>query len=562
MNQVGESLLQALAVKLGLAKVARDFSRQQNTDLANSLYFSSLVQQLDQPKEQIVISDSVPSDNSQHVTLVPYSCVPSELLSTLPVVHYQTLLEKSDIYRRAARTSHITLQFLHGGIGSSFERRRYLARVLGQSAGETQMRAKGLDLGFEVTANNGSKRWISIAEAHLLQAMALASSDTYKDVAIRDLVSPETDKDMNALYSQPSAIDPKKTYSQLLGELENCRRETAIRQDFMPVRGLKDGEWKEEKRAPAGHGFFAFYNFIEMILGIGDASEEFLALGNGEDLNALPSPEMIGWMKTNNVPIVMVTTTKTKLDRKGGQISLAFDSNGPHIALLERAQAAQAGKEQWFEDLGLTEGREALFNTNLAIINVPAVRDLIHELQSRISLDELISAITPQTIRNKKSKDGLEYEQIEGAMGSTLLKFDLLCRKEDLGPSVHFINLNPEQRTDFFAPIKSAFDFALYFHSDVFAVTPDLHLKKMTPNPLPSVSLKANGGAIHYDDVQDVLESFSECSFAEMTKLEVEGPIRCDQIRFEGKCRIENSTTEIQLLEGPRTVKDETIILS
>ena len=57
---------------------------------------------------------------------------------------------------------------------------------------------------------------------------------------------------------------------------------------------------------------------------------------------------------------------------------------------------------------------------------------------------------------------------------------------------VNVINVGAENRTDFFTPIKNAFDFWFQFYSDWFTMDTDVwELKSNRPGTLPEVNLSA-----------------------------------------------------------------------
>src|SRR5690606_33006711 len=99
-------------------------------------------------------------------------------------------------------------------------------------------------------------------------------------------------------------------------------------------------------------------------------------------------------------------------------------------------------------------------------------------------------------------------------------------------------------RTRFFSPIKSAFDYFMQFHSDLFELDPDsMRLTHLRPGFLPSVSLKAPQPK-HYEDVSNVLEAFEGSSIRELDSLSVDGLVVARGGKLKGDVRIVNRAAE------------------
>jgi UDP-N-acetylglucosamine pyrophosphorylase len=232
---------------------------------------------------------------------------------------------------------------------------------------------------------------------------------------------------------------------------------------------------------------------------------------------------MVGWMAKERIPIVMITTDKTANDMKGGQIAIVRHRDGSHyVSIVEQAQAKETGQLELFEKTGLEVRRDnqtSFFNTNTALFNYEELVPKLKALVNKIGEEEFLRIVTPDLIENRKEqkdKDGIsrKYLQLEGAMGSSLLNLDRFWRAHYQEPLVHFINVDHLHRTDFFSPIKSAFDFFMQFHSDRFRLLTDsMRLKNERPGSLPSVSLSdTRTSDKYYHDVQTVLECFQGTS--------------------------------------------------
>ena len=220
----------------------------------------------------------------------------------------------------------------------------------------------------------------------------------------------------------------------------------------------ENNELTTDRMAPAGHGFLGFLEIIDIFEK--DQRMVLTTIGNGEDLNSTPDLKIMDWMVSEGVPIVMMTTTKTEADKKGGQISLVKGNHAPYVTIVEKAQAELNNQLEYFEELGLRDGdRESLFNTNIVIINKFALRRLFKKYLSDISTEDFIQNIAPDVILNVKEQNGKKYTQLESALGSVVLNLDKYMRLNFNTSVVSFLNLNPQDRSRFFMPIKKRSDY-------------------------------------------------------------------------------------------------------
>ncbi|WP_417204619.1 UTP--glucose-1-phosphate uridylyltransferase [Acetoanaerobium sticklandii] len=371
-------------------------------------YFEGLFSQLNEKSEQLTIATP-----EKDTGVYPTAIAPRELMRReLPFHSYEDIKQRYSTKEIVDCT--LWLRKMHGGLGSSLDRSDYLKKY-----GRTTPGSKSTDLYIE-TEEFGD---ISLAEAQIIQASKKTSS--FKRVVLQDLVNNDVKPILDKMWEK---------HSNLLNE--NFTRLDSVIQQKLPT--IKNGELTDERLAPAGHGFFGY----EVFKGPRPEGENLIAcIGNGEDLSSTPDRAIVNWMLTENIPVVMVTTTKTKRDMKGGQIALKVEGDKTFLTIVEKAQAEQAGQLEYFEQLGLREDDEdAFFNTNLVLINFNAVQD------AEIAL--------PDLIKNQKG----EFVQLEGAMGSVLLNSDRLSRINNK-KFVHILNVNKEKRLKFFNPIKKIDDF-------------------------------------------------------------------------------------------------------
>lgn len=482
----------------------------------------------------------------------PVSIASEELLKELPYVNYEDLKKEGDELFKLAKTATLWLKKMQAGVGSSITRTTYLARKNGLDPKKVKLGCKGTDLFAEIDEKD-----VSIAELQLLQAIHDAEQGSYSKVVMQDVVSEETTCSIRELWKRHCFFEPKKTYGEVFNSVKLSRFEE-ICQNHQPTIDV-NGKLSTKRTNPGGHALIGISALRACFKEEERPSKDITGLigvvGNGEDLGSSPDPLMVGWMIKNRVPVAMITTQKTELDMKGGQIALVRDEKGlVYVTIIEKAQAEQAGKLELFESLGLRpDDRPAFFNTNTAIFNYQALTPLVEELISKIGEKEFMKAVSPDLIKNAKKQidsDGVErtYLQLEGAMGSVLLNFDKLCRKVTGRKAVHFVNVEKKNRTKFFTPIKTAFDFLLQFHSDVFDLNAhSMRLEnKHISGMLPAVTLKDK----YYDDVENVLSSFKDTKMAHLEKLYIQGKVRFLGAELIGDIEIVNTKDDIYDIQG------------
>lgn len=483
---------------------------------------------------------------------------PSALLSAserrdlLGAVDYAELSRDREEYERAARSVALTLNPMNGGIGSSVGREAYLSALwkeLGRS-GPVVLGAKGSDLYFPA----GPGRKISISQAKILRAVR--ESGFYRELRIQQLASTETLESIRLFTEEPSPLG--KTYRRLIEEKANMRWMEPLLQAALPTVD-SEGNLTDRRTVPGGHGQWGVHLLLQS-LRAEPGTVSIHAIYNEDGINNTVDPVIVGWMARERVPIVMITTTKTPLDRKGGLLGVArTPSGGFRKEMMEKAQADAAGQSELFADMGLTQGEAGAqyFNTNTALVNYGVLAPFLRDLAGVVGEEELGRIVSPMLIRNKKKQreEGgeREYVQLEGALCSTLLNLDgylsecglpevreVLARHGFLeGGRVRFlrvVNVDAERRTRFFTPVKNAFDFWLQFHSDLFRVNPETwELEALRPGLVPEVELSGE-----YSDVSRVLDCFSGAKIRELKSLSISGPVRLAGAELKGTIRIEN----------------------
>jgi hypothetical protein len=443
-----------------------------------------------------------------------------ELMQELPLQSYHELLDTQNT--ASAKSCALWIKKMQAGTGSSMTRNSYLAREKNIALNEVKIGAKGTDL---YTNYNDQK--ISLAEAQILQSFADVKQKLFGQIVLQDIVSEETSSSIKSLWGKKF---PGKTHSYM-AELQNIpdlNHNGVIRQSYLPTFNT-DNQLSLNRMAPGGHGLFG----VESILAALNSDicpqtphSLISSVGNGEDLSSTPDVHMVAWMKDKQVPLAMVTTTKTHLDVKGGQVALYQEEGKVFIGMVEKAQAEENDQLDLFETLGLRpDDAECFFNTNMVLVNYEILTPKLQKLKDIVGEKKILQAISPDLIRNKKSQIDMDgetrtYTQLEGAMGSAILNLDKLWRQEMSEPLVHILNVETEYRTRFFCPIKSAFDYWLQFHSDRFSLDmKTLRLENKSSRNLPAVSLEHS----YYKDVENTLNTFKNTQVKDMESLNIDG---------------------------------------
>ncbi len=474
--------------------------------------------------------------NSEFVAY-PTAIAPAEMLGHLPCTAYQDLLRSKESYLTAASHVALWVKKMQAGTGSSIERTRYLSRHTGLPLSQIKLGSKGTDLFVTLPE---TKETVSLAEAQILQSVAVARRKDYAQLILQDIIGGETGEAVEKVWRRSEARVRETSGMERLGE---------VRQAYLPTV-MESGELTTERRAPGGHALFG-------LDALAAATREALrpnthgrplvaVIANGEDLCSFPDPLMVGWMVEKKIPIVMVTTEKTEADIKGGQIAVVKEKSGAiSIALIESAQAKAVGQQTYFEKLGVEirrDGQPALFNTNMALFNYDVLSPKLGQLVKDIGESRFFELCAPDLITNWKEQPGSDgkpkrFLQLEGALGSSLLNLVRYWREHYREPLVYFIKVVRERRSQIFSPIKSAFDYFMQFHSDRFQWEREtLKLKHLRGGDLPSVSLSDP----YYADVENVLEAFSQTSVLALNALQIEGKVLLPSCLLRGKVKITN----------------------
>ena len=426
----------------------------------NQLYFNTLLEKSKRATAKpLVLSQPERGIDSK---VLPLAICNDEDLQSIQVQNYSEL---SDLVCDELFDYTYAILKMQAGLGTSVKRDDLIKSVEGRE----ELGAKGTDLYFEVDG-----KLTSIAEIQLKQAMGLTKQTPYAKVKYINLVNDVTEFAVESIWNKTVG---EKTYREIFNESDKLEVGQTYFQKKMPTLD-EAGELTQERLAPAGHGFVGFLEVLDVFQN--ESVNEVVAIGNGEDLSSTPDLKIINWVVENNIPVVMITTTKTDADKKGGQISIVKNEGTPDfVTIVEKAQAEAANQLAYFEELGLrASDRDSLFNTNIVVINKKALKEKFTENLKDMNAELFVQSFAPDVIKNIKEQDGKKFTQLESALGSVMLNLDQYFRLNHNTSVVSFLNLSPKEREMFFMPIKKREDYEEI--KDSFIVDPETYrLRKL-----------------------------------------------------------------------------------
>jgi len=403
----------------------------------NKTYFNLLKQNLGKKIAPISLFDP---DHRPDGNAIPYSTAEKSGLEEFNVTEYDQI---KNIEHHGQKIN-LNIIKMQAGLGSSVKR----DDIVQKYARRTSLGAKGTDLFFELDG-----KFRSVSELQLIQAINLEQEDAIGSVTYTNLVNEETNDVVNEDWEKSFN---GKSFDQIFKDSQKLHRGEEIFQKKMPTID-ENGELTTERMAPAGHGFVGVSELIKVFKY--ENPNQVTVIGNGEDLNSTPELPLLQWVVESDTPVVMITTSKTKDDLKGGQISLLKDGGKNYLTIVEKAQAEESGQLNYFEELGLRNSdRKALFNTNVVVINEAALKKKLG-LVENLSLEDFLQEIAPDVISNKKIQNGKTFTQLESALGSVVLNLDAFFRREYNEKIVSIVNVAESDRENFFIPIKKREDY-------------------------------------------------------------------------------------------------------
>lgn len=398
----------------------------------NQKYFDLLVSNKDNQQAKLILKNK---DNDSNV--IPFSISSLEDEKEFNLYEYENL----EVIPHILKEVDLKILKMQAGLGSSVKRDDLIRGKLS---------AKGVDLKLCY-----KESLEPIAKIQLLVKEELKKRNVFKNVLFQNLVNDETKSDIELMSDGFETLD-------------------SIEQLKMPTLD-EDGKLTKRRQAPCGHGFVGLYEIVDAI---NSNADEIVCIGNGEDLNSTIDMKIASLVISKNIPILMITTDKTNLDMKGGQLAIVKTAT-PYLTIVEKAQAESSNQLEYFEELGLrANDKKALFNTNIAVINKKALRSVVNEKISDFDIDLFLEKIAPDVILNKKEQDGKTFTQLESALGSVLLNTDKYFREEFNAKILSVLNLSNEYRDQFFLPIKKREDYDFIKDNYIFDEA-TLKLKKL-----------------------------------------------------------------------------------
>lgn len=410
----------------------------------NRLYFESLYESFKNPMDK----DSILFDGENNSQIIPLPLASEEDLRNISVKDYNSL-EEPDV--DALSYFGLALCKMQAGLGTSVQRDDLIKKY----DNRLTLGSKGTDLFIKEGA-----RHISLAQKQLEIAYDISKKKIFSYVAFVNLVNSETKNAVDKVWDKIS-LTSKKSYRSIFSG--HCLiKYNDIDQLMVPTIDSFSSELTTERVAPAGHAFLGFFEILKLYrMNNAQVKSEIYAIGNGEDIKSNPDLKILSWMIKEDIPVVMITTTKQEKDKKGGQLAVVRGDT-PSVTIIEKAQAQKAGQIELFENLGLqNEDKKSLFNTNIVLINKKSLKNILNEIE--LTLYEFSKVISPDLIKNIKIQSEKEYIQLEGALGSVLLNLDKYCRENLSKNLISFLNLSEVERSRFFMPIKKREDFERMF---------------------------------------------------------------------------------------------------
>jgi hypothetical protein len=535
--------------------------------------------------DAIILEDAKPLIIGQNFS-------PSAILSDrdfsekLGAVQYEDLEKDPENIKSAARVTMVQNP-MNGGIGQAMDRIDFLKAIWQATGrkGKPSLGAKSMDSYFKVNITiNGEEKdaFVSVAEATILALLHEVEKEqgAYRQGILEEFISEETRQamvdlmDTVYLYDRlDPSIQDKRTYGDILkgkGML-GVMPEQAV----FPRFSVEDNYKLTDKyTAPGSHGHwgvYAFSNIPDNVLPE-DASIQIRAIFNGDGISNAPNNVIAGWMAREHVPVVMITTTRAPIDVKGGMLGIENLENGKYRTnLLELADAKTndkkyTGQAELFAKMGIVsskderfgrKGMPQLFNTNTVMQNDTALQPFLRDLREALGLEEYNRIISPKMMmKSAVQKDGKEYVQLEGPLGSSVLSLagflsttddpiiNMLCKKHNIDKDnfLRIVNIDVDKRTDFFAPIKFPIDYWMQFFSDHFKVdTTTWKLVNLRPGHVPALDTPDQDKDKYYSNVLNLFHLFGDNGVIDKDNPAMTSTIGLDYMKIRGKVKVAGS---------------------
>lgn len=332
---------------------------------------------------------------------------------------------------------------------------------------------------------------------------------------------------------------------------------TAYKLDPITHEPLKDK--KTEKVIPAltfgSHGSIGVYIANQLVdkdryQPPASGLPKIISFSNGDGINNFLDETTARWMAAKKIPVVMVVTTKTGVDKKGGQIGVEgttvtdkdgkfvkvdFSDGKVKVRMLERADANTNGQLEVFERNGLTGGvgkiGQQAFNTNVIGVNEGVLAEILQRIYYEIllvqangdkqrAMEEFNSIVAPDLIAGK------DPIQLEGPIGTVFINLhnyiestpqakDILNEvvtgsKNGNARLLTLVSTDFEERSIFFTPVKNTLDWLLQAFSDYYTLDMESYVLKSTQKAGQTVPLPE----FDVDDLYDAYKNVKNAIMA------------------------------------------------
>ncbi|KPA12017.1 UTP-glucose-1-phosphate uridylyltransferase [Candidatus Magnetomorum sp. HK-1] len=284
---------------------------------------------------------------------------------------------------------------------------------------------------------------------------------------------------------------------------------------------------------PPGHGDIYSTLYTTGVLDELLASNiKYAFISNADNLGAVFSESIVGFMENENIPFIMETAKRTESDKKGGHLSK--QKGKATLKLRERANCPEEEIES-FENID----KWSDFNTNSLWLNLEALKTKLDENDGKMPLDLIVNQKrnNPQIKEEEgRPEDNVEIFQLETAMGSAVSYFE----------NAHAIRIDSTKR---FFPTKKISDLMI-LRSDAIKIKDNGTIELNERKSKPVVKLDET----LYKTINDLellcqeLPSLKDCD-----RLEIKGPGRiifAGKVVIKGSVYIENKEIENYKIEN------------
>ncbi len=297
---------------------------------------------------------------------------------------------------------------------------------------------------------------------------------------------------------------------------------------------LEPVSWPEDPTlewCPPGHGdLYTALAGSGLLAKLLDHGFRYALVANGDNLGAVPDPNLAGWFASTGAPYAAEVCTRTVNDRKGGH--LAIRKADQQLVLRDSAQTSKED-EAAFAD----ETRHPYFHCNNLWMDLRQVADTLAARDGVLGLPLIRNAKTVDPANSATPK----VLQLESAMGAAIEVF----------PGATAIAV-PRSR---FLPVKTTNELLL-LRSDVYDLGPDGRLVQQTSEQ-PEVDLDPR----YFKLIDDFDERMAAVpSLREAEALIVRGDVRfADPVTIRGRVEITGPAQLAALAAATRAESAESL---